>query len=135
MTVVLPETTAQVSAILRWCHSRNVAHAGQSPLGAVGVTDDTSDNDELCALAGIAAVDARLDRALVYGDASRYAYGKSGVQALVETNLPTSGTLGESMALEFDYVFPNHDRHILSAVELDGGRPPGNRGRMPLVSA
>lgn len=32
-----------------------VAHAGQSPLGAVGVTGDTSDNDELCALAGIAA--------------------------------------------------------------------------------
>ena len=25
------------------------------PLGAVGVTGDTSDNDELCALAGIAA--------------------------------------------------------------------------------
>lgn len=27
-----------------------------SPIGAVGVTGDTSDNDELCALAGIAAV-------------------------------------------------------------------------------
>jgi uncharacterized protein GlcG (DUF336 family) len=25
------------------------------PLGAVGVTGDTSDNDEICALAGIAA--------------------------------------------------------------------------------
>jgi len=26
-----------------------------APIGAVGVTGDTSDNDELCALAGIAA--------------------------------------------------------------------------------
>jgi len=32
-----------------------LVHAGGSVIGAVGVTGDTSDNDELCALAGIAA--------------------------------------------------------------------------------
>lgn len=32
-----------------------VVDAGGAPLGAVGVTGDTSDNDEACALAGIAA--------------------------------------------------------------------------------
>ncbi len=32
-----------------------VAGADGLPIGAVGVTGDTSDNDELCALAGIAA--------------------------------------------------------------------------------
>lgn len=34
-----------------------VADSGGRILGAVGVTGDTSDNDELCALAGIAAAD------------------------------------------------------------------------------
>lgn len=29
----------------------------EAPMGAVGVTGDTSDNDELCALAGLAAAD------------------------------------------------------------------------------
>ena len=32
-----------------------VVNADGEPLGAVGITGDTSDNDELCALAGIAA--------------------------------------------------------------------------------
>jgi uncharacterized protein GlcG (DUF336 family) len=32
-----------------------VVDASGRPLGAVGVSGDTSDNDELCALAGIAA--------------------------------------------------------------------------------
>lgn len=32
-----------------------VVDAEGSPIGAVGVTGDTSDNDELCAIAGIAA--------------------------------------------------------------------------------
>jgi uncharacterized protein GlcG (DUF336 family) len=32
-----------------------VVDAAGEPLGAVGVTGDTSDNDEICALAGIAA--------------------------------------------------------------------------------
>ena len=33
-----------------------VVDAGGAPIGAVGVTGDTSDNDEICALTGIAAV-------------------------------------------------------------------------------
>lgn len=32
-----------------------IVTGGRGPIGAVGVTGDTSDNDELCALAGIAA--------------------------------------------------------------------------------
>jgi uncharacterized protein GlcG (DUF336 family) len=32
-----------------------VVEAGGAPIGAVGITGDTSDNDEICALAGIAA--------------------------------------------------------------------------------
>lgn len=32
-----------------------VVDAGGAPIGAVGVTGDTSDNDEVCALAGVAA--------------------------------------------------------------------------------
>jgi uncharacterized protein GlcG (DUF336 family) len=36
-----------------------VVDAEGAPIGAVGVTGDTSDNDETCALAGIAAADLR----------------------------------------------------------------------------
>ena len=32
-----------------------IVDSAKAPIGAVGVTGDTSDNDELCALAGIAA--------------------------------------------------------------------------------
>ena len=32
-----------------------IVETGNAPIGAVGVTGDTSDNDEICALAGIAA--------------------------------------------------------------------------------
>lgn len=32
-----------------------IVDAANAPIGAVGVTGDTSDNDEICALAGIAA--------------------------------------------------------------------------------
>lgn len=34
-----------------------IVDAAGTPIGAVGVTGDTSDNDEICALAGIAAAD------------------------------------------------------------------------------
>ncbi|MDB5677925.1 heme-binding protein [Sphingomonas bacterium] len=34
-----------------------VVNANDAPLGAVGVTGDTSDNDELCAIAGIEAAE------------------------------------------------------------------------------
>ena len=36
-----------------------VVDAEGAPLGAIGVTGDTSDNDEICALAGIAAAGLR----------------------------------------------------------------------------
>ena len=66
---------------------------------------------------GNAEVDARLDASPVYGNVTRYAYGKNGVQAFCETDILTSGILGESMFLEFDYVFPGYDSHVLSVVE------------------
>lgn len=64
------------------------------------------------------AVDARLDVSPVFGKATRYAYGSAGVQVFVETDLLCAGQLGESMVLEFDYVFPDKHSHILSVVEL-----------------
>lgn len=64
------------------------------------------------------AIDARLDISPVFGKATRYAYGAAGVQVFVETDLMCAGQLGESMVLEFDYVFPDRHSHILSIVEL-----------------
>lgn len=68
-------------------------------------------------LPGNPDVDARLDASPIYGDVTRRAYGHNGVQAFMETDILSSGTLGESMILEFDYIFPGADRHILSVVE------------------
>ena len=68
------------------------------------------------ALPGNAEVDARLDASPIYGKVTRYAYGKNGVQAFLETDILSSGVLGESMFLEFDYVFPGYDSHVLSVV-------------------
>ncbi len=70
------------------------------------------------ALPGNPEVDARLDASPIYGDVTRYAYGRNGVQAFVETDILTSGILGETMMLEFDYVFPGYDQHVLAVVEL-----------------
>lgn len=67
---------------------------------------------------GDAEVDARLDASPIYGGVDRYAYGRNGVQAFIETDILTSGPLGESLVLELDYVFPNRANHILSVVEL-----------------
>lgn len=67
---------------------------------------------------GDEAIDARLDASPVFGKATRYAYGAAGVQVFVETDLMCAGQLGESMVLEFDYVFPDRHSHILSIVEL-----------------
>lgn len=64
------------------------------------------------------AIDARLDASPVFGKATRYAYGAAGVQVFLETDLMCAGQLGESMVLEFDYVFPDRHSHILSIVEL-----------------
>jgi hypothetical protein len=67
---------------------------------------------------GDAAIDARLDASPAFGKVQRYAYGRNGVQLFVETDLLASGPLGESMVMELDYIFPGHDSHILSIVEL-----------------
>lgn len=67
---------------------------------------------------GDAEVDARLDASSVYADVERYAYGRNGVQAFIETDLLRSGTLGESLVIELDYVFPGQTDHILSVVEI-----------------
>ncbi len=67
---------------------------------------------------GDAAVDARLDASAVFGSVTRHAYGRNGVQVFVETDLLSSGPLGDSLVLELDYVFPGKDSHILSVVEL-----------------
>lgn len=67
---------------------------------------------------GDAEVDARLDASPVYGDVTRYAYGRNGVQAFIETDILKAGQLGDSMVVELDYVFPDKDQHILSVVEI-----------------
>jgi hypothetical protein len=67
---------------------------------------------------GDPAVDARLDASPVFGAVEREAYGRAGVQVFVETDLIRAGQLGENMYFEFDYVFPGHDSHVLSVVEL-----------------
>ena len=64
-------------------------------------------------------VETRLDASPIYSNATRRAFGRNGVQAFVETDILSSGALGESMVLEFDYVFPDADRHILSIVEWE----------------
>lgn len=69
-------------------------------------------------LPGNAEIDARLDASPVFGRVNRYAYGRNGVQVFVETDVLVSGTLGESTVIEIDYVFPGHDNHILSVVEM-----------------
>lgn len=71
------------------------------------------------ALPGNAEVDARLDASPIYGGVTRYAYGKNGVQAFLETDILSSGILGETMMLEFDYVFPGYANHVLSIVEWE----------------
>ncbi|WP_313809209.1 hypothetical protein [Sphingobium sp.] len=71
------------------------------------------------ALPGNADVDGRLDASPIYGGVTRHAYGRNGVQAFLETDILSSGMLGEAMMLEFDYVFPGHANHILSVVEWE----------------
>ncbi len=63
-------------------------------------------------------MDARLDASPVYGDVTRYAYGRNGVQAFIETDILKAGQLGDSMVVELDFVFPGKDQHVLSVVEL-----------------
>ena len=67
---------------------------------------------------GDAEVDARLDASPAFGSVDRYAYGRNGVQAFIETDILVAGPLGDTMVLELDYLFPGKDSHIFSVVEL-----------------
>ncbi len=67
---------------------------------------------------GDAEVDARLDASPLFGPVTRYAYGSAGVQVFIETDVLKGGQLGDSIVLEFDYVFQNRKNHILSVVEM-----------------
>jgi hypothetical protein len=67
---------------------------------------------------GDSGIDARLDASPVFEGVTRYAYGRAGVQAFIETDLLKAGQLGDSMVVELDFVFPDHAQHILSVVEL-----------------
>lgn len=63
-------------------------------------------------------IDRRLDQSPVFGRVERYAYGRNGVQAFIESDILASGPLADSMVLELDYIFPGKTSHILSVVEL-----------------
>jgi hypothetical protein len=67
---------------------------------------------------GDTAIDAQLDASPAFAGVTRHAYGRAGIQLFIETDLLKAGLLGDAMVLEFDYVFPGHDSHILSVVEL-----------------
>jgi hypothetical protein len=66
---------------------------------------------------GDAAIDARLDRSPVFQGVTRYTYGRNGVQAFCETDLIVNGPLGGGTVLEFDYIFPGHEDHILAVAD------------------
>jgi hypothetical protein len=59
-------------------------------------------------------IDARLDASPVYAGVTRYTYGRHGVQAFCKTDLIADGPLGEGLVIEFDYVFPGHEDHIMA---------------------
>lgn len=61
--------------------------------------------------------DAGLDASPIFGDCTRYAYGRNGVQVFVTTDIVTAGQLGDRMYFELDYVFPDRKNLILSIVE------------------
>lgn len=63
---------------------------------------------------GDADIDARLDASPVYQGVTRYTYGRNGVQAFCEIDLIVDGPLGGGVVLEFDYIFPGRDDHILA---------------------
>jgi hypothetical protein len=64
---------------------------------------------------GTPEVDARMDASPVFGDVTRYTYGRNGVQVFVETDLIAGGPLGDNWVFEFDYVFPGYRDNILNA--------------------
>ncbi len=67
-------------------------------------------------------VDRRLDASPLYRGVTRHTYGRNGVQAFVETDLVVGGPLADGLVFELDYVFPGHEFHILSVVELGARR-------------
>lgn len=67
---------------------------------------------------GDSDVDERLDASPIFGNVTRYAYGRNGVQAFIETDILKAGQLGDSMVVELDYIFPDREQHVLSVVEL-----------------
>lgn len=69
------------------------------------------------ALPGDAEIDARLDASPVYRSVTRHTYGRNGVQAFCETDLIVDGPLGAGLVLEFDYVFPGNDDHIMAIAD------------------
>lgn len=70
------------------------------------------------ALPGDPEIDARLDASPIYAGVTRYTFGRNGVQAFCATDLLVDGPLGEGLVIEFDYVFPGHDEHIMSVSEV-----------------
>ena len=63
---------------------------------------------------GTSEVDTRMDASPVFGDVTRYTYGRNGVQAFIETDLVAGGPLGDNWVFEFDYVFPGYTENILN---------------------
>jgi hypothetical protein len=67
---------------------------------------------------GDAKIDARMDASPVFGHTPRECYGKYGCQAFIETDLLTSGPLGDNLVIELDYVFPGHPQHMFNKTEI-----------------
>lgn len=66
------------------------------------------------AMPGVAEIDARMAASPVFGGVTRYPYGRHGIQAFVETDLLSSGPLGENLVIELDYVFPGYPENLLT---------------------
>ncbi len=63
---------------------------------------------------GDPAIDARMDASPIYGDVTRYTFGRNGVQAFIKTDLLAGPPLGDAVVIEFDYVFAEYDSNILT---------------------
>jgi len=70
------------------------------------------------ALPGNSEIDARLDASPLYAGVTRYTYGRNGVQAFCMTDLIVDGPMAEGIVIEFDYVFPGYEDHIMSVSEV-----------------
>lgn len=63
-------------------------------------------------------VDARLDASPLFGKTPRETYGRNAVQAFVETDIFSSGPLGDKLVIELDYVFPGYPNNMFTSTEL-----------------